>query len=298
MLDGRTSINPTDLVNIPAMRSLSHQLAQYIGSMAASTPPTRPSTHPQADPESIRQAAALVSAAERIVVLTGAGLSTDSGIPDFRGPNGVWTRNPEAEKLSTIDTYLGSGEVRERAWRARMDHPAWQADPNPGHIAIADLERSGRLSLTVTQNIDGLHVEAGQLAEEVVEVHGSMRQVRCVGCGITSPMQTTLDRVRSGEADPPCELCGAILKSATIFFGEALVADDLNRAFAAAKDADLLLAVGTTLQVYPVADMVPIAASNGASVVILNGEPTAMDDLADVVVLGSISEALPALLAS
>jgi NAD-dependent deacetylase len=176
-----------------------------------------------------------------------------------------------------------------------MDHPAWQADPNPGHDAITGLSRTGRLALTVTQNIDGLHLEAGLPAEELVEIHGSMRRVRCVGCGITSPMQATLARVRSGEPDPPCELCGGILKSATIFFGEALVAADLNRALGAAKDADLLLAVGSTLQVYPVADMVPIAASNGASVVIVNGEPTAMDDMADVVVLGSISEVLPAI---
>ncbi|MEZ5372275.1 MAG: Sir2 family NAD-dependent protein deacetylase [Microthrixaceae bacterium] len=259
-------------------------------------PAPRPSSHPVAAPETVRRASELVAGADRIVVLTGAGISTDSGIPDFRGPDGVWTRNPEMERLSTIDTYLGSAEVRERAWRARMDHPAWRADPNPGHEAIAELSRTGRLTLTVTQNIDGLHVEAGLPHEDVVEVHGTMRQVRCVGCGITSPMQTTLDRVRAGEADPPCELCGGILKSATIFFGEALVADDLNRAFAAAADADLLLAVGSTLQVYPVADMVPIAASAGASIVIVNGEPTAMDDLADVVVLGSISEVLPAIL--
>lgn len=250
-------------------------------------------THPTFDPEAVRRAAQLVANAQRIVVLTGAGISTDSGIPDFRGPDGVWTRNPEMEKLSTIDHYLASPDVRERAWRSRMDHPAWRADPNPGHEALAELGRTGRLALTVTQNIDGLHVESGLPAEEVVEVHGTMRRVRCVGCGISSPMQTTLDRVRAGEADPPCELCGGILKSATIFFGEALVAADLNRAFAAAAEADLLLSVGTTLQVYPVADMVPIAASKGASIVIVNGEPTPMDDLADVVVLGSISEVLP-----
>ncbi|MEZ5380444.1 MAG: Sir2 family NAD-dependent protein deacetylase [Microthrixaceae bacterium] len=253
-------------------------------------------THPDADPQALSQAASLLGAAKRIVVLTGAGISTDSGIPDFRGPEGVWTRNPDLEKLSTIEHYLGSAEVRERAWRARLDHPAWRADPNPGHVALADLARTGRVALTVTQNIDGLHLEAGIPDQDLVEVHGTMRNVRCVGCGITSPMQVTLDRVRAGEADPPCEHCGGILKSATVFFGEALVADDLNRAFAAAADADLLLAVGTTLQVYPVADMVPIASASGASVVIVNGEPTAMDDLADVVVLGSISDVLPAIL--
>ena len=253
-------------------------------------------THRTPDPEAVRRAARLVADAQRIVVLTGAGISTDSGIPDFRGPDGVWTRDPEMEKLSTIDHYLGNPDVRERAWRSRMDHPAWRADPNPGHTALAELGRTGRLALTVTQNIDGLHGESGLPSEDIVEVHGTMRQVRCVDCGMTSPMQTTLDRVRAGEADPPCELCGGILKSATIFFGEALVPADLNRALTAAAEADLLLTVGTTLQVYPVADMVPIAASNGASIVIVNGEPTPMDDLADAVVLGSISDVLPAIL--
>ena len=252
--------------------------------------------HPTADPDALQRAAQLIADARRIVVLTGAGISTDSGIPDFRGPEGVWTRNPDMEKLSTIDHYLASPNVRERAWRARMDHTAWRADPNPGHEALAELGRTGRLALTVTQNIDGLHVESGLPAAEVVEVHGTMRQVRCVSCGMTSPMQTTLDRVRAGEADPPCQMCGGILKSATIFFGESLVSADLNRAFAAAAEADLLLTIGTTLQVYPVADMVPIAASNDASIVIVNGEPTPMDDLADAVVIGSISEVLPTIL--
>ena len=191
--------------------------------------------------------------AGRIVVLTGAGISTDSGIPDFRGPNGVWTRNPEAEKYSTIQYYLSDPELRQRAWLNRLDNPAWTAEPNVGHQALVDLERSGRMDLLVTQNIDGLHQAAGSDPERVVEMHGSIREAHCVDCRWQGPMQPVLDRVRSGEADPSCRECGGILKSTTVFFGENLDEADLARAFAAAAGCDLLLAVGTTLGVFPVA---------------------------------------------
>jgi NAD-dependent deacetylase len=237
----------------------------------------------------------LVAEASRVVVLTGAGISTDSGIPDFRGPKGVWTRNPEAEKLATLDHYLADRQVRVAAWRSRLDHRAWAAEPNAGHRALVDLERSGRLHLLVTQNVDGLHQAAGSDPDLVVEVHGTMREVECLSCGWRGPMQETLDRVRAGEDDPPCLHCGGILKSATISFGQQLVAEDLERAFAAAAACDLLLAVGTTLSVYPVANMVPIAHRAGSPIIILNGEPTDMDHLATVVLRESISEALPAL---
>lgn len=247
---------------------------------------------------SFHTATGLVSGAERVVVLTGAGISTDSGIPDFRGPDGVWTRNPEAEKLATLDHYLADRQVRVAAWRSRLDHRAWTAEPNAGHRALVDLERSGRLHLLVTQNVDGLHQAAGSDPDLVVEVHGTMREVECLGCGWRGPMQETLDRVRAGEDDPPCLLCGGILKSATISFGQQLVADDLERAFAAAAACDLLLAVGTTLSVYPVANMVPIAHRAGSPIIILNGEPTDMDHLATVVLRESISQALPGLCGS
>ncbi|MGH9276298.1 MAG: SIR2 family NAD-dependent protein deacylase [Acidimicrobiales bacterium] len=235
--------------------------------------------------------------ATRVVVLTGAGISTDSGIRDFRGPNGVWTKDPEAEKASHIDHYLGDPDVRRRAWRSRMDAPTWGALPNAGHHAIVDLERTGRLACLITQNIDGLHLAAGSDPELVVEVHGTMREAMCMSCDDRTPMQATLDRVRAGEDDPACIRCGGILKSATISFGQSLVVADLQRADAAARSCDLLLAVGSTLSVYPVADVVPIAVASGADVVIVNGTPTAMDDLADVVIHGSISEVLPELVA-
>lgn len=241
-------------------------------------------------------ATAAVRAASRVAVLTGAGISTDSGIPDFRGPDGVWTRDPEAEKYSTIDHYLGDADLRVRAWQWRMTNPAWSAEPNPGHLALVDLERSGRLELLVTQNIDGLHLAAGSDPSRVVEVHGDIRTARCVRCDWRGSTLEVLDRVRAGEPDPPCPNCGGILKTATVFFGESLDPDHLDRAVDAARSCDLLLCVGTTLQVYPVAGMVPIALGRGVPVVIVNGSETPFDDDA-IVVRGSISSVLPALVA-
>lgn len=236
-----------------------------------------------------------IDAAERVVVLTGAGISTDSGIPDFRGPQGVWTRNPAAEKQSTIQHYLADPEVRKAAWRGRLEHAAWTARPNPGHLALVALERRGKLHALVTQNIDELHQIAGNAPDRVIEVHGTIRRAMCWRCGARSPMQETLARVRAGEADPACLRCGGILKSDTISFGQALVPQVIDRAMAAAREADLLLAVGTTLQVYPVAGVVPLARQAGARVVIVNAEPTPLDDLADALLPGSISQVLPAI---
>ena len=236
-----------------------------------------------------------IEAARRLVVLTGAGISTDSGIPDFRGPQGVWTRNPEAEKQSTIQHYVADPDVRRRAWRSRLDSPAWSAQPNAGHRALVALERRGTLDTLITQNIDGLHQVAGSSPERVVEVHGTMREVVCLARGERAAMERALARVRAGEEDPPCRTCGGILKSATISFGQSLVAKDIARAEQAARRCDLMLAVGTKLSVWPVAGVVPVAKDAGARVVILNAEPTDMDGLADAVLRGSIGEILPRL---
>lgn len=245
---------------------------------------------------SIAQAATLIDEAERVVVLTGAGISTDSRIPDFRGPQGVWTKNPGAEKQATIQNYLADAEVRKRAWMSRLDSPVWGAEPNPGHLALLRLETRRKLHLLVTQNVDSLHHEAGSNPDRIVEVHGNVREVICMSCDYRDPMRVALDRVRQGEHDPACPNCGGILKSATISFGQNLVAEDIERANQAAASCDLLLAVGSTLAVFPIARVVPIAKSVDANVVIVNGSQTEMDDLADVVVTGSISEVLPRIL--
>jgi NAD-dependent deacetylase len=239
-----------------------------------------------------------IDEAERIVVLTGAGISTDSGIPDFRGPNGVWTKNPAAEKTATLSHYLSDPDVRKMAWRNRAESPMWNAQPNVGHHAIVDLEKRGKVIAVITQNVDGLHLKAGTDPRLLVEVHGNTREVVCMSCDERAPMERALERVRNGEEDPPCRTCGGILKSATISFGQSLVEDDLIRAELAARGCDLIIAVGTTLAVYPVAAVVPIAKQSGARVVIINAEPTEMDDIADAVLRGSIAELLPAVVSS
>jgi NAD-dependent deacetylase len=243
--------------------------------------------------DDVSEAAAWIRAASRIVALTGAGISTESGIPDFRGPQGVWTKNPKAEKLSNIHYYMTDPEVRRLSWQSRLDHPAWHATPNSGHRALVALERAGKLHALITQNIDGLHQLAGNSPELVIEVHGTLRDVMCMGCGWRGPMGRVLDRVRAGEEDPPCARCGGILKSATISFGQALVPEVIERAMRAAAEAHVLLAVGSSLQVYPIASAVPAAKSAGARVVIVNAEPTPFDDLADAVIRAPIGEVLP-----
>jgi NAD-dependent deacetylase len=237
----------------------------------------------------------LIDAARRILVLTGAGISTDSGIPDFRGPQGLWTRNPEAEKMATIQHYVADPEVRKRSWRSRLESPALHAEPNDGHKALVALERRGTLLALLTQNIDGLHQRAGSSPSLVVEIHGTARDVTCLACGERAPMERALARVRAGEEDPPCRSCGGILKAATISFGQSLVPEDLRRAEQAARNCDLMLAVGTKLSVYPIAGVVPVGTEAGARVVIVNAEPTEMDALADVILRGSISALLPRL---
>jgi NAD-dependent deacetylase len=238
-----------------------------------------------------------ITASTRIVALTGAGISTESGVPDFRGPQGVWTRNPKAERLSNIHYYMADPEVRRLAWQQRLVHPAWHALPNAGHRALAELERLGKLHALITQNIDGLHQRAGNSPGKIIEVHGTVHEVVCMDCGDRQPMQDVLARVRAGEDDPPCRKCGGILKSATISFGQALVPEVIDHAMQAATEGDLFLAIGTTLQVYPVAAAVPRAKAAGARIVIVNGEPTQFDDIADVVIQRQIGEVLTAFVA-
>lgn len=240
---------------------------------------------------------AWITDAKRIVVLTGAGISTDSGIPDYRGPNGVWTRNPQAEKLATLQNYLANEEARKATWQSRLNNPAYTAKPNNAHRALVSLERLGKLHGLITQNVDGLHRLAGNSADKVIEVHGNLHGVMCFGCDFRGPIKPVLERVRQGDADPACELCGGILKSDTISFGQALVPAVIDKAMRVAEETDLMLAVGSTLQVYPVAHAVPLAKSRGARLVIINNQPTQFDGIADMVLRGQIGQILPALFA-
>lgn len=238
-----------------------------------------------------------IDTAQRIVVLTGAGISTDSGIPDFRGPKGVWTLNPKAERMSDIRHYVADPEVRRLSWQSRLAHQAWTAEPNAGHHAIVELEKRGKLHALITQNIDGLHQRAGVSAERVIEVHGTLHQVMCLSCGWRGPMQQTLDRVRAGEEDPQCLECDGLLKSDTISFGQQLIPEVIDRAMRVAAEGDLFLAIGSTLQVYPVAAAVPKAVDAGARLVIINAGETQFDDVADAVVRMPIGDVLPRLCA-
>jgi len=238
-----------------------------------------------------------IDGAQRVVVLTGAGISTDSGIPDFRGPQGVWTKNPEAEKMANIDYYMSDPEVRKRSWRTRAGRVS-KVEPNDGHRALLALEERGKLHTLITQNVDGLHIAAGTSPELVVEIHGTMREVMCMSCDERAPIERAFARVEAGEEDPACRSCGGILKTATISFGQGLVMQDLQRSEHAANDCDLMLAVGSTLSVQPIAAVVPTAARAGARIVIVNAQPTEMDSIADAILRGSISEVLPRILSA
>lgn len=251
--------------------------------------PENAEVRPETDPAVVRR---WIERSTRTVALVGAGMSTDSGIPDFRGPKGLWTLNPKAERMSDISHYVADPEVRALAWQSRLEHPAWQAEPNAGHRALVDLESRGKLAAIITQNIDGLQQLAGSSSERVIEVHGNVREVMCLTCDYLAPMEEALVRVRAGETDPPCPLCGGLLKSATISFGQSLVPEVIDRAFAEAEACDLMLCVGSTLTVYPVAMLPTTASRAGARVVTINGEPTAYDRQADAVLQGDITEIL------
>ncbi|MEU4087846.1 SIR2 family NAD-dependent protein deacylase [Streptomyces aureus] len=231
-----------------------------------------------------------------VAILSGAGISTDSGIPDYRGPNGLWRKDPEAEKLVTCEYYMADPEIRRRAWLMRRDAGALGAEPNAAHRAVADLERSGVPVRVLTQNVDGLHQEAGMPARKVLELHGTAREVVCTECRARTPMGDALARVDAGEADPACVTCGGILKPATVMFGEHLDPVVLGEAAAIAKACQVFIAVGTTLQVHPAAGLAGVAADHGARLVVVNAEPTPYDELAEEVVREPIGTALPELL--
>ena len=244
------------------------------------------------DPD-IDAVASWLREARSVAVLTGAGISTESGIPDFRGPDGVWTKNPAAERTATIQHYVADRDHRVRSWAGRADSPMQNAEPNAGHYALTALEGKGKLDTLVTQNIDGLHHAAGTPAERIIEIHGTVRDYACLGCGDRGPIEVVLERVRNGDEDPHCEDCGGLIKSATISFGQALIPEDLERAQLAAAGCDLFLAIGTSLTVYPVAALPEIALQSGARLVILNAQETPYDPAAAAILRGGIGDVLP-----
>ena len=232
-----------------------------------------------------------VAGARRVLVFTGAGISTESGIPDFRGPNGIWkTRDP---LRYTIQNFLADPEVRRESWQLRLQSPVDSAQPNAGHLAVVELERMGRVETVVTQNIDGLHQAAG--SRDVIELHGTTRAASCLSCGRRMPIEVVLDRVREGDVDPTCEACGGLLKAATISFGQALVDADVDRAMACAAACDVCLAVGSTLSVWPAAGVPLHAVRTGARLVIVNDGETDLDITASAVIRGRAGTVLPLL---
>jgi NAD-dependent deacetylase len=241
--------------------------------------------------EHLAAVAGWISEAARVLVFTGAGISTESGIPDFRGPDGVWkTRDP---LRYTIQNYLADAEVRRESWQNRLASPVDAAVPNAGHRAVVELEALGKVCAVVTQNIDGLHQAAG--SANVIELHGTTREAGCLSCGRRMPMAVALDRVREGDLDPHCEVCGGLLKSATISFGQGLVEADVDRAMEYASSCDVCLAVGSTLSVWPAAGVPLQAARTGARLVIVNDGETDLDITAAALIHGRAGTVLPLL---
>lgn len=245
------------------------------------------------DEATIEQVAEWLRYSSNTVVLTGAGISTESGIPDFRGPQGVWTKDPGAEIRATIQHYMANRDARVAAWKNRRNSPLMGAEPNPGHLALAQLEQKGKLHTLVTQNVDSLHLKAGNSLSRMIEIHGTVRDFMCMDCGERGAIERVMARVDAGEDDPPCRTCGGILKSATISFGQNLVAEDLERAQMAAATAEVFLAIGTSLVVTPVAYLPQYALQAGAKLVIMTAEETPYDRAADAILRGPIGEVLP-----
>jgi NAD-dependent deacetylase len=243
--------------------------------------------------DALERAGALLAGARRIVVFSGAGVSTESGIPDFRSPGGIWTRY-DPRQLG-FRRYVSDPEARKLAWRLRRELHHLEARPNPAHLACVRLAGAGRLAGVITQNIDGLHTDAGLPVELVCEVHGTGRQFVCLACGDRGPMAEAVARVEAGEEDPACLACGGIIKAATVSFGQNIPADVWARAEALTGACDAFVAVGSSLVVQPAAGLPRRARRLGASLVIVNREPTPLDDLADVVVNGEAGTLLPAL---
>jgi NAD-dependent deacetylase len=232
--------------------------------------------------------------ARRILVFTGAGISTESGIPDFRGPQGVW-KTTDPQRYS-IQSYVSDRSVRVERWRTRLEGRFSNAEPNVAHLAVTRLQRSGLAPVVVTQNIDGLHQKAG--TANVIELHGTSLQAMCLDCDRRLPIEVVLDRVREGDEDPHCELCGGLLKTATVSFGQQLVTADLDRAIQEARLCDVCLSIGSTLSVWPAAAVPVEAVRQGARLVIVNDGVTDLDGMASLLLAGRAGTVMTELVAS
>ena len=247
---------------------------------------------------SIAELTSLIHDARNIVAFTGAGVSTESGIPDFRSPGGVWTRYDPRD--FTFDRYLESAEVRQNSWKMREEFLAHMPQPNRTHHALALLESRGKLNGVITQNIDGLHQDAG--SRNVIEIHGNVRDVTCIGtaprngvpagCGFIERHEWVFEQISAGNLDPICPTCGGFVKTATISFGQAMPSDPMLEASQLVEECDLLLAIGSSLEVFPAAQLPLDAKAAGAVVVIINRDPTDMDPFVDLVINGEAGEVL------
>ena len=248
--------------------------------------------HQPTPDEPLGQLATLIAASKRIVAFTGAGISTESGIPDFRSPGGVWDRNQPIDYRD----FLVNPEARRETWRRGLEtYPVLvAAQPNPAHLALVELANRGQLVAVITQNIDGLHQRAGHDADRVIELHGNAHGVQCLACEDWHPRQAVHDRVLAGETEPTCLHCQGILKPTTISFGQAMPYEALRRAEKAVRLADLVLVVGSSLVVHPAAGLPQLALMSGGRVAIVNATPTPLDDVATLVVRGKAGEILPA----
>jgi len=240
------------------------------------------------------EAAQCIANANRLVGFSGAGISTESGIPDFRSPNGIWATN----RMIEFDEFITSRPARVEYWRQKA--AVWpemrDAVPNAGHRAFVELERRGKLRAMITQNIDGLHQRAGQDPRLVIELHGTMAEACCLSCNGRISMDEALRRVAGGEAAPECEGCGGLLKPATISFGQAMPAREMECAIHACRECEVFLAVGSSLVVHPAASLPLLAKQSGARLIIINRTPTPLDEVADLVLHEEIGTALPKLI--
>ena len=246
-------------------------------------------------PQAIDQAAAALAPAERILVFSGAGLSTESGIPDFRGPDGLWTKVDPDD--FNIGRYVESRDLRVQGWRMHLDGELWGArstvQPNQGHMAIVRLQDARRLAGVVTQNIDGLHYKSGLDDDMVAELHGNVRNSHCLSCDSRWPTEKVLGWVEAGDEDPTCPDCGGLVKTDTIMFGEMLPETEIRRASLFLAMSDAVLVVGSTVSVWPASDVVMRAAQQGKPIVIVNRGATEADFVAAAKIDAGIGEVLP-----